>query len=173
MVGKTKQTEIKLDWFDKIIEGTGILGVLLLMGLPIIYYEDLPDVIPKHYGLNGLPDGFGGKKTIWLLPATGLIIYIVITELIKYPHTFNYPKKITEDNAKQVYRITTKMLRFLKASIVCTFSYITYMTIQIALGKQDGLGNYFTLLFTAIIFLSTGYFITRIIKKKQITNYER
>jgi uncharacterized membrane protein len=38
--------------------------LLLLLGLPVIYWWQLPEVIPIHYGANGLPDGFGPKSSL-------------------------------------------------------------------------------------------------------------
>lgn len=156
--------KIELDLFDKIIEGIGVLGVLLLIGLPVYYYGDLSSIIPKHYGLNGEPDGFSGKGTIWILPFSGLIIYTGMAVLNKHPHIFNYPRKITAENAERLYRLANRMIRFLNTEIVCIFSYMTYATIQNALGKQSESGNYFMLIFILLIFGTLGYFITRMTK---------
>ncbi len=162
--------KIELDLIDKIIEGIGILGILLLIGLPIIYYGDLPDTIPRHFGLNGEPDGFSGKGIIWTLPILGSIMYIGMVILNKHPHIFNYPKKITEENAERLYRITTKLIRFLNTAIVCIFSYMTYATIRTALGKQGGMGNYFILVFLILIIGILGYFLIKMINKSQTAN---
>lgn len=156
--------KIELDLFDKLIAGTGILGALLLIGLPFFYYGDLPNIIPRHYALSGEADGFSGKGVIWILPLVGLIMYTGMAVLNKHPHILNYPKEITEENAERLYRLATKMIRFLNTEIVCIFSYMTYATIQTALGKQSGLGNYFIPIFIVLIFGTLGYFITRMIK---------
>ena len=53
---------IKLDTYDKIIEAIGWIGLLILIILPIYYYPELPEIIPRHFDLNGKPDGYGNKK---------------------------------------------------------------------------------------------------------------
>ena len=103
--------KIKLDFFDKIFEGIGILRILLQIGLPLLYYGDLPDIIPRHYGLNGEPDGFSKKSIIWSLPIIGVIMHIGMRTLNKYPHIFNYPTVITKENVKRLYQIASKMMQ--------------------------------------------------------------
>ncbi len=160
--------KIELDLSDKIIAALGIAGVLILIGLPTFYYTDLPDLVPKHYNLNGEPDDYSGKGIIWAMPIIGLIIYAGMLLLNKHPNIFNYPKEVTEENAEQLYRIATKMIRLLSTIITWFLAYITYATIQTALGKQNGLGKYFSILFVIMIFGSIGYSILITRKKKPI-----
>lgn len=157
--------KIKADVFDIIIEVIGVLGVLFLVGLPMFYYSELPDIIPIHFGFDGIADGFNGKKSIWILPTIGVIIFIGINILNKYPHIFNYPTKITEENAERLYRTACKMVRVLNTLVVCVFAYLTYATIQTALKNQNGLGNYFTTIVMVFIFGIIFYFSKRMSKE--------
>ena len=158
--------EIEPEPIDRIVESIGVIGVILLIGLPIFHYSSLPDIIPRHYGLSGEPDGFSGKGIIWTLPAIGLVMYVGMAILNKFPHIFNYPKEITSENAKRQYKIATKLVRFLNTIIVCVFCYITYATIQTVLGKQSGLGSYFTPIFVVLIFGTIGIYLYKSIKEK-------
>ena len=158
--------KIEPEPIDRIVESIGVIGVILLIGLPIIHYSGLPDIIPRHYGLSGEPDGFSGKGIIWTLPAIGLIMYVGMAILNKFPHIFNYPKEITSENAERQYKIATKLVRFLNTIIVCVFCYITYATIQTALGKQSGLGSYFTPIFVVLIFGTIGIYLYKSIREK-------
>ena len=159
---KIKIENEPIDW---IVQSIGIIGIILLIGLPIFHYSSLPDIIPRHYGFNGKPDGFSGKGIIWTLPAIGLVMYAGMAILTKFPHIFNYLIEITSENAERQYKIATKLLRFLNTIIVCVFCYITYATIQTALGKQSGLGSYFTPIFMVLIFGSIGIYLYKSIKE--------
>jgi len=90
--------KIELESIDKVIEVIGIIGLILLIGLPIIYFSELPETIPRHFGFNGQPDGFSGRGIIWTLPIIGVIMYVGMFWLNKYPHTFNYPQQISNKN---------------------------------------------------------------------------
>lgn len=158
--------KIQLEPIDSLIEVIGIIGLILLIGLPIIYFSELPETIPRHFGFNGQPDGFSGKGIIWTLPIVGVVMYVGMFWLNKYPHIFNYPQQITEDNAERLYKMATRMMRTLNALIACIFAYITHSTIQTALGNQNGLGTLFTPVFMVLIFGTVGYFLFKSVKKE-------
>ena len=162
----TPKVRLTLDRFDIIIEILGALGVLLLIALPILHYNDLPESIPRHYGVDGEPDGFGQKNVIWTLPLVGIALYIGLSILTRHPHLFNYPNDITEENKVRQYTIGAKMVRMLKTIIIGSFAYIIYITIQNALYGKQGLGNYFLIIFLGLIFGAIGYFIFQSVKKQ-------
>jgi len=161
--------KIELAPVDKATELIGIIGLLILIALPIYFFDKLPEIIPRHFAANGEPDGFSGKGIIWTLPIIGIVMYVGMFWLNKYPHIFNYPQQVTKDNALRLYTIGTKMIRTLNAIITCVFVYITYSKIQTALGNQDGLGTWFTPVFMILIFGVTGYFFYQSMNKKSQT----
>jgi uncharacterized membrane protein len=137
----------------------GVLGLIVLIGLPLFYFDNLPERIPIHFGINGQPDGFGDKGMIWLLPIIGVAMYFGFFWLNKFPHLFNYSQQISEENAERLYTINTRMIRTLNAIISCIFAYINYSIIQSALGKQNGLGAWFFPVFILLILGTIGYFL--------------
>ena len=49
------------------------LGLLALgVGVTAWYYPELPDRIPTHWNIRGEVDGYGGKRTLFLLPVMSL-----------------------------------------------------------------------------------------------------
>ncbi len=151
---------------DKTLEILGMIGVLLLIGLPVYYFSSLPDTIPMHYGFTGKPDGFGGKATIWITPIMGFLMYAGMTVLNKFPHIFNYPVEITPENAEKQYRIATRAIRLLITVMVYFFCYSTYTTIRIAVEEQSGLGSYYLLIFLTTIFGIIGALLYKSLKEK-------
>lgn len=157
--------EIQIKSIDKLIELIALIGVILLILLPVIYYNELPNEIPTHFGPDGNADAFSQKRMIWVLPIIGIIIYIGMYWLNKYPHIFNYPQKITEENASKQYQIATRAIRTLNAIISWLLAYLTYASIQTALGNQNGLSPYFAPIFMVILFASIAYFLFVSVKK--------
>lgn len=158
--------QVKKTPVDIVIEIIGILGLILLISLPIYYFEQLPETIPKHFGANGEPDGFSGKGAIWTLPIIGVVLFVGLFWLKKYPHIFNYPQQVTEENAERLYTIGIKMITMISAIITCVFAYIMYSTIQTALGHKNGLGTWFSLVFATWIIGITAYFFYQSKSKK-------
>lgn len=137
---------------DYLWELFAFLGAILLIALPIYYYNQLPDTIPLHYGPNGEPDRFGDKIGIWTVPIIGLICFVGLYILNHFPHLFNYTEKITPDNAEYQYIKASRLIRYINTIIVYLFLYICHVSIQIALGNESKLNVFYMLLFIALIF---------------------
>lgn len=160
---KIKITREPVDW---IVEAIGMVALLMMVALPLVYYHALPENIPSHFNALGEPDGFSGRATVWIFPATGLILYLGMAILNRYPHIFNYPVKITENNALRQYKNATRLIRVLNTVLACGFCYIVYATIQTASGIQAGLGKYFMAVFLTGVFGPIVFYFYKAIKEK-------
>jgi len=139
---------------DKIVELIGLAGIVALIALPIFYFGQLPDSIPTHFGADGEPNLFGSRISIWVIPILGIVIYGSLFFLNKYPHIFNYAQPVTAENAERLYSTTTRLVRFINCLMAWLFVYITYGTIQVALGNQESLSAVAIIIFC--LFTSIG-----------------
>jgi hypothetical protein len=87
------------------------------------------------------------------------VTYIILTVGLRFPHIFNYPFEITEENAERKYRNATQMVRVIKTFLVIIFGYLTYATIKNGLGEMQGLGIWFTPTTLVSVLGTIGYFI--------------
>ena len=157
--------KLRLTITDKIFEIIGWSALVASWGMIIICYPKLPDIIPTHYNLIGHVDGFGEKDSILILPVIATIFFIGMTLLNKFPHIFNYPTIITENNALRQYTIATRLIRYLKFAFVLLFGLIAFTSIQNANG-QNGLSGLFFPLTIGFIFLPLVYFMRKLYKEK-------
>ncbi len=157
--------KIKYQTIDYIIELLGIIGLVCLIVLPIYFYYDLPDKIPKHFNIYGQPDSHGNKGIIWLLPSIGLFIYVGLAFLNKIPHLFNYPTTVTNENAEKLYKIATRTVRILKAITTITFAYLNFKIIKIGLSETTDLNILFLPIFVMSILGVVGVMIYKMIKR--------
>ena len=158
--------DLEKDAFDWVIE---ILGFLLLGALiifPLYLYKTLPERISIHYNALGEADSFSSKNTIWILPAIGVVMFVGLTILNRFPHIFNYPTEITEKNAASQYHNATKLIRVLNLLIVGTFFYISIQTMLGARNEDIGLGSWFLPVFFVAILAPVICYIYRAIKTK-------
>ena len=59
-----------------------IAGVGLLMGVLVItvnHYPNVPDMIPKHFDIRGVADGWAGRQAALLMPLFAIYLYIILT----------------------------------------------------------------------------------------------
>lgn len=148
----------RLEIFFEVIAAAGILYHLLTM---LHFWPSLPETIPTHFGISGEPDGWGSKNTLILLFALNIFLYLMMTILNRFPHTFNYVVEITEKNAWEQYYNARLMMSSMKAEIVLLFAYIQWDIFQVVQGNAAGLGQSFFWVFIAVITVSPLYFIWR------------
>jgi len=147
--------------FDIIIEIAGLVAVLATWILLIAVYTRLPDVIPVHYNGLGQADAFGKKSEIFTLPVIATIVFAGMTVLSRFPHVFNYPVIITENNVSFQYGNMARMLRCLKLSLVLVFGSLVLQTVRNAEGNAEGLGVWFLPFVLAILIIPVLFFMIK------------
>ncbi len=113
------------------------IAILLAVLLILQFWGLLPDRIPIHFGLGGLADAWGDKVTIWLLSAVAAIIFVVLAVASRYRHIFNYPVRITDENAPRQYLRARGILVWLKVEVCWLFAFIVRPQIIVALGNTQ------------------------------------
>jgi uncharacterized membrane protein len=164
---KRPRIRIKLTTTDYLFEIIGVIGISCLVFLPIYFYGDLPTEIPKHFDALGQVDTYGKRGVIWLLPAIGLVLYVGMTVMNKYPFVFNYPSKVTHDNAERLYSIGTRSVRLLKVVVILSFTFLNYKIIVIALNRAAGIGKIYLPIFIIVLTILIGTMIFKIKKNKK------
>lgn len=153
---KLKQTKT-----DILVEVFGWVSLVAFWAFVLINYADLPDTIPTHFDYAGQVDGYGGKEMILVLTFIATAIFIGMTILNKYPHIFNYPTEITEENALKHYTNATRLLRYIKLIIVVVFGVITLQSVRVANGQINDIGSWLLPVTLGLIFIPVFYFLIK------------
>jgi len=141
-----------------------IVGLLLLAGVFVIagmHAHDLPDRIPTHFNASGKPDAYRSRSTIWVLATVAGVVHAMLlgAAFIK-PWYYNIPIKVTETNALSAYRITRRLLQAIRLETTVIFGMLLYLVIQVAMGRQEGIGAWVlpgilgTVLLTIVVFVA-------------------
>jgi len=165
---KEQRPKLKLELtvMDSTLEIAGWMLLLLFWLSILVFYYEIPYKIPTLFNLAGQPDSYGSRATMLILPLIGTLLYARLTILNRYPHVFNYPVAITDQNAERQYTIATRLVRYLKFVIVVVFSIIAIISFQTASGKFPGMGAWFIPLFLGLIYPPLVYAIVRMFRKK-------
>ena len=158
---KRPRINIGITVFDLIIEIAGLVAVLAIWILLVVTYSRIPDTIPLHYNELGQIDRFGGKSSIFILPVLATALFVGMNILCRLPHLFNYPVKITENNAFFQYRNMARMVRCLTLAVILIFGYIFLHTVLNTGENADGLGIWFLPVTVAMIFIPAIYFMVK------------
>jgi uncharacterized membrane protein len=134
---KVRPDMAPVDW---LMETIAIVGLALMFGYAIYWYRYLPEIIPTHFSSGGKVDGYGSKSFLYFLPGIGLFVYAILSVIVLFPHTFNFPGKITPQNAMYQYRLAIRLIRFLKIAIMALFFFIMIMVVESAQNMKLGKG---------------------------------
>jgi len=135
--------KIPITPLEFLLELVSILGLVIAALILIKLWPDLPASIPKHFGPTGEVDAWGDRSSLYFVLGTNLFLYVMLTIVRRFPHTFNYPVRITADNAQRQYQLAIWYMALLKAQVVWLFVYLEWQIIQVALERSSGLGTWF------------------------------
>jgi uncharacterized membrane protein len=111
----------------KIIDVFALMAVVTTFILAAVYYHQLPDLIPNRFGFDGMPVVFGARKTIWMLPVLGAMIFLVLT-LIGLALRF---VEREEHRTREVLELAASLLRWVKLIFCILFLYLALVGVVI------------------------------------------
>ncbi|MBT8324325.1 MAG: DUF1648 domain-containing protein [Winogradskyella sp.] len=138
----THRPKIKIPFepIDIAMEMISVTFLLLMWLHVIVNYSELPDTVATHFNSAGVPDDYGSKYFLWFLPILSTLMYLGIFWINRYPHLHNYMANITEKNAVDYYKLSTRTLRIVNLFCVLLFAYISYKIVKGAKEEFTDLG---------------------------------
>ncbi len=158
--------EVKTTWLSLTSDILGTIGVIFLIVYTFYYFGKLPETIPIHFNISGEADGFGSKYTLILFPVIATFVHTLLFFIKKLPHTYNYPVKITEQNAEYQYKIAMNLIHLVRISVVGLLSVLEWQMVEVSLGNQKDLGIMVLPVFLILLFGSTILYFIKAIKYK-------
>lgn len=146
---------------DKWLDWISYLLLFFLIAYPIYKFSSLPETIPAHMNIEGQVDRYSSKEMIWILPGVGFFLFIMLTILLRFPHIYNYPVKITKQNADRVYMAGIRFMRIIRLWIMIVLILVIVSFIRIATGVTT---NADTWLLPMILLLVLGLLVFSLVK---------
>jgi len=156
--------KIEPSFSDRLLEIFTFVFIGIQWFFVVTKYSSMPEIIPIHYTWNGEADGWGGKWNLILTTSIGTLLSIGIYILNKYPHVFNYPVKITHENAKIQYKLAQRLMRIINLLMVLLFTHIIFEAMQINMGIEASKSWIFPLICVFLIVVLPIYFIVKMSK---------
>lgn len=147
------------------LEVMALLALALGIVAVVRAWPALPETVPTHFGLSGEPDGWGGRRTLLMLPAVSLVVYLVLSAVQLLPaRWYSYPVALTDDNRARQHRLANGLILGLKAASMGLFAHLTLAVLRTALGRADGLGPWFLVGWLAVILGLIGVYLARALR---------
>lgn len=144
--------------------GLAVLGILYWITYAALNgAQPLPDRIPTHFDISGNPNGWGSPQILWLLPALGTGLYLLMTLLasIRF-RSFNLPVRVTETNLPFIQAKTGEMVAWIKFEVLALFTFIQWSIIEGARVGQFHLSPGIIPMFLSAVFVTVGVYLVAI-----------
>jgi uncharacterized membrane protein len=148
------------------VAGLMVLGVLCWITYAALNgTQPLPDRIPTHFDISGNPNAWGSPQILWLLPALGTGLYLLMTLLasIRF-RSFNLPVRVTETNIPFIQAKAGEMVAWIKFEVLGLFTFIQWSIIEGAQAGQFHLSLGMIPIFLAAVFATVGVYLAAIIR---------
>lgn len=153
-----QKSELELTSFDKTIEITSLIGIVLLWMLVVVNYSKLPNSIPIHFDISGKPNNFGEKSYVFLMPLVASVIFFFLTSKERLSRSSSNSESSRQRNASDRSTTSSRLYIYLKLMLIVFFSFLEIKTFQIATGKAESLGVWFIPLSIGILIAVIAYF---------------
>ncbi len=117
---------------EVLLEALTVFGIIAITAMTAWGWFILPAIIPTHYGLLGMPNAYGGKRSLLTIPILSVCLAVLLTVLSHFPHWCNYPWQITIENAPRQYALVRLLLRSLTLEVVWMLCGLQGLIIQSA-----------------------------------------
>lgn len=127
------------------------------------YWNQLPDQIPAHFGVDGEVDRYGSRVELFLLPIIGIVMWLGMSLLEKYPHTYNY-LNLRPDNVEVQYRYGMLFMNVIKNLSTLLFVFLIWQTTDIAMARIGSLNMPIFITLLVLLFGSVGFYVYKVMK---------
>ena len=158
MQTKLEMPRTRIEIYCEVVAAAAVAFVIIYLSAT---WMTLPDKVPTHFNFTGTPDQWGSKYMLLLLVGIAFVLYAGLSILSRFPHIYNYPFAITDENRQRQYLLARQMMTALKAELVCVFVFITWQTINVARGNARDLTIWFTPVFLVIVFGTIAIYFIR------------
>jgi hypothetical protein len=151
---------------EHVAQATAFVVLALWLAYIARVWGSLPERVPVHFGPSGRVDAWGGRSSMLLLPLVGTTLYVVSTALERFPHIYNYPVRVTDQNAATLYLLGRKLVLGIKLILVSSFAYLSCASVHVARGEAAGLSPWFLPALLVPLFAFTGSGMLRMFRTR-------
>lgn len=139
----------------------GVFGPVVWLGL---VWRSLPERLPSHFGLDGVPNHYASRGIVLLVAGFSIGLYFLLLLLQRFPHRMNLPRRVGDPDRPRVEALGVEMIGWLRLELAWTFAYILWEVVQVGLRQSDGLGAGFSYISIGTVFGTIVWFLMKMKK---------
>lgn len=132
--------KIPFSRLDYLLEIASLSVIVLGIFLLIYFWPQLPEQVPRHFNLQGVVDGWGGKGAVLVFPILNVLLYLSLSLARFFTPLFSPAR----DSAwRRTLRLSLDLIAWLKAWTALFFTCFLWATLEIALGRTAAVSPLF------------------------------
>ena len=129
-------------------------------------FTNLPDIIPIHFGIDGKPNGWGEKYTIFFIPIINLALVGFMASVRKHPFSYlNLPIKFSNNNLEERVKLGKQLLDLISVAISTLFFFVELHIVISSQNPMSSNGLFFVIFSIVVAILGLSAFYTKKINK--------
>lgn len=154
-----------LKFIDYLLEIITFGLVLLAWGLVLYFYQALAEEVPIHYDFSGTPDSYASKKSLYALTSVHTLLVFGLFGLSKISAShFNYPSSLNEDNYKEHYKLSLRLMRWINLGMSLVFFSLALQTLAYGMDWEWAKQSYIGLIMLLSMGLPTIWYFVQVRK---------
>jgi uncharacterized membrane protein len=115
-----------------------VAAVLTNFVMVAMRWSDLPEKVPRHYGLTGRPDHWSPKGVIWIYPGISLVMMVAMAGSLMAG-----ADKLDSEALRAQFALNLRPMSIMAAYLSVLMLALTMRTVAVAEKRAAGLGRLF------------------------------
>lgn len=129
-------------------------------------FTNLPATIPIHFDINGKPNGWGEKYTIFFIPLINLALVGFMASVRKNPFSYlNLPIKLSNNNIMERTKLGRQLLDLISVCISVLFFFIELSIVKSSYTQNSGNALFVVIIGIVAVILGFSAYYTNKINK--------
>ena len=159
---------------EKVLEWISLAGLIFSLVSLARAWNQLPDYFPVHFDFMGRPNGWGGRRTMLILPIMSLSLYLLLAGIRLFKKNIQLPQWIRKPELDPAIhatqdRIAKEILGWVKAEILWIYAITQYQMLDVALGARKGLNPFLVPVITLILLATIGGYLWRAMRLRRVS----
>jgi hypothetical protein len=121
----------------KTLDTIGVAALVALWAETIVSIPGLPDMVPTSFGHDGMPQAYGSRFELLLLPAIATVMWAIVWLTLRAGSmNLNLPFTIPEDRLPLIQPLSRQMQRILRVVLLVGFVALQSAIIESAKSDQ-------------------------------------
>lgn len=128
-------------YMRKMLEAISIGSVAALVVLTVMALsgpDRLPGRVAIHFDFSGHANGWGSPLWMLMLPVIGIVLYALLTVVVRFPSAFHYPVQVTAENRPRLEALARDLIAWVKAEVLLNLAWVGWELVEAARHPERG-----------------------------------